>query len=294
MAVGSTTKRDEGSYSLTKMQKRKRGKGKTGRKEPRKRDYDYDVNGAPDSLKVGKGIGSTHVEDMLDHSGEYFREDDPPAATSTPVCNKQSHTTKNQEECYNNEECVKQPKTEANTNDTNNVQEGCDYPWSNTNDVERESNSLVRALRTAKSYDDVRSSTIDTLSPGEWLNGEAIDQAILNFISEANLNPSILAFPVHIYQFVAWGRYSEYFNFVDRHQAMNKDILLFPINLDVNGPGTHWCLVVAMMKNRELYLFDSASRNSNMSGLIRLRILYLIGARLIRLPMSISITQNGE
>lgn len=59
---------------------------------------------------------------------------------------------------------------------------------------------------------------------------------------------------------------------------MNKDFFIIPFNTDTHGPGSHWCLAVADIREKALYLFDSARTKTTSVGRIRLLLIYLLGA----------------
>ncbi|KAM4031925.1 uncharacterized protein ACNLHF_019310 [Anomaloglossus baeobatrachus] len=220
MAVGLNNGNERHTYSLSLLLKSRRGRSKkSGRKKPKLDDYDYDVLPAPDSFHTFVSQKRFEEDNTNEHKNEAFSKD----FLGNNIFPK--HST---------------PKKKAVT-----VDFICE-PWN----VEPNKDDLIV-------FENLKDVLKKTLQPSVWLCGEAIEEAIMNFICKLSYTEKILLCPVYIYPSIVRGCSRLFYSFLANNYALNKDILLVPFNTDVYGTGEHWCLGVIIFKTKEIIILDS-------------------------------------
>lgn len=122
-------------------------------------------------------------------------------------------------------------------------------------------------------------NALSTLDDRQWLCSDAIDESIQGILTSSSSQDVCLLCPTYIYQSVAMDSFDIAFTYLKRNDALNKDILIIPLNLDPQGKGTHWCLAVANFRVREIWIFDSMSNEANEGTLfIFSNLLWIVGA----------------
>lgn len=220
---------------------------------------DYTVNPAPDSLLVMEDEIPTatsspfrlskHLHEMeqspihADVTPDQFEEmdiDQPSQRTSTPGLSTSTHRN----------------------------------PWDE--DATPVLLQLQHCMATAPAY---IQNALSTLDDRQWLCSDAIDESIQGILTSSSSQDVCLLCPTYIYQSVAMDSFDIAFTYLKRNDALNKDILIIPLNLDPQGKGTHWCLAVANFRVREIWIFDSMSNEANEGTLfIFSNLLWIVGA----------------
>lgn len=119
------------------------------------------------------------------------------------------------------------------------------------------------------------SEIIKSALPSAWLNGEAIELAISSLLVERKLENSVLMCPTYIYLSVFVKSYDLYFVFLMRNEALNKELILFPLNVSIDS-GSHWVLTLINFRMKSIILMDS--NNTAPARKILLKVLFLTGA----------------